>query len=136
MMLSYRAELTKLARRRVVAATALVAVLFAVVAAVIVLAAAEPASEAVGRRGATVTIEELADAGGGTAVFRRAAAFAGTFVLVVFVALTATEFSRGTMRTMLLRQPRRVALLTGRVAALVTFAGAALGVTEIVTWAA
>src|SRR5262249_35332361 len=44
------------------------------------------------------------------------------------------EFSRGTYRTMLLRQPRRIRLLAGRYLALVGFVAVGLAVTELVTW--
>ena len=134
MIRSYRAELLKLIRRRVVLLTAGVTLVFSVGAATIVLAAAKPATD--NAAGRTPSIEELATAGGGTEVFRVAAAFAGTFVFVVFVGLMAAEFSRGTIRTMLLRQPRRVALLAGRLGAILTFSGATLAVAEAATWAA
>ena len=75
-------------------------------------------------------------AGGGTEVFRFATAFAGTFTFVVFVGVFALEFSRGTYRTMLLRQPGRVRLLAGKLAAMLAFAGAALACTEAVMWVA
>ncbi len=134
MIRSYRAELVKLLRRRVVLMTAMVTVLFSVGGAAIVLAAAKPAAE--GGFGRSVTIEDLASAGGGTEVFRVAAAFAGTFLFVVFVGLMAAEFSRGTIRTSLLRQPRRVTLLGGKLAALLTFAGVTLAAAEALTWVA
>ena len=136
MIRTYRAELAKLARRRVLVATASVTVVFSVVASALVLAAAEPAGQVAGRPGRAVTLEALSQAGGGTEVFRLATAFAGTFVFVVFVALMAVELSRGTMRTMLLHQPRRLRLLAGKLAALVTFAAVALALAEVVTWVA
>lgn len=132
MIQSYRAELVKLSRRRVVFATALVTLLFAVGGAAVVLAAAGPAAEA--GPGRAPTIEALSTAGGGTETFRFAAAFAGTFVFVVFVGLTAAEFSRGTIRTSLLRQPRRLRLLAGKVAATLTFAAVTLATAEALTW--
>ncbi len=133
-MRSYQAELLKLVRRRVVLVTAAVTLLFALGGSAIVLAAAEPAAEA--RVGRGPTIEQLSTAGGGTQVFRIAAAFAGTFLFVVFVGLMAAEFSRGTIRTMLLRQPRRVALLGGKLAAVLTFAAVTLAAAEAATWLA
>lgn len=129
-----RAELTKLLRPRVVLATAAVVLLVAVGGAALVLSAAKPAAEVFGDR--APTIEALSEAGGGTAVFRDVTSFAGTFVFVVFVALVAIEFSRGTIRTMLLRQPRRVALLAGKVGGLLAFAAGTLAVMEAVTWVA
>ena len=134
MIRSYRAEMVKLVRRRVLLATALVTVAFALGAAATVLAAAEPA--AAGGGGRTPSIESLAAPGGGTEVFRVAAAFAGTFLFVVFVGAMAAEHARGTLRTSLLRQPRRVRLLAGRLAATLTFAAVILAVAEGLTWVA
>ena len=129
-----RAELVKLLRRKVLAVTAAVAVMFSVGAAAIVLATAEPAAEAVPGRG--VTLEALSGAGGGTEVFTTAVSFIGTFLFVVFVGAVAVEFSRGTFRTMLLRQPRRVRLLAGKVAALLLFAAVSLAAVEVLVWVA
>jgi hypothetical protein len=134
MIATYRAELAKLLRRRVVLTTALAALVLAIGGAAIVLAAAKPAAEDPSGRGPI--IETLSRAGGGTEVFRTSASFVGTFLFVVFVGLMAAEFSRGTMRSMLLRQPGRVRLLAGRVAALLTFAAVTLGATEAVAWLA
>lgn len=135
MIHSYRAELVKLARRRVLLLTAVVTLVFAVGGAAIVLAAAKPAARAASS-GRVITVEQLSAAGGGTKVFREAASFTGTFLFVVFVGAMAAEFSRGTIRTMLLRQPRRVSLLAGKLAAILTFAGATLAVAEAATWLA
>jgi hypothetical protein len=134
MIHAYRAELVKLLRRRVLVVTAIASAIVAVGGAAIELASAKPAADAGFGRG--LSLERLATAGGGTLVFRGAASFAGTFLFVVFVGLVAAEFSRGSMRTMLLREPRRVRLLAGKLAALLTFAGVALAGTEVVTWVA
>src|SRR5581483_2189877 len=96
--------------------------------------AAEPARDLARGASRTLSIEALAEAGGGTQIFRSAVSFAGFFVLVVFIGWTAIEFSRGTMRTMLLRQPRRLQLLGGKIAALLTYAAVTLAGIEIVSW--
>jgi hypothetical protein len=134
MIRSYRAEMVKLTRRRVVLATALVVLVFAVGGAATVLATAEPAAQAASGR--TPSIEALGEAGGGTEVFRVAAAFTGTFLFVVFVGAMAAEHARGTLRTSLLRQPRRLSLLAGRLAATLTFAAVTLAAAEALTWTA
>jgi ABC-type transport system involved in multi-copper enzyme maturation permease subunit len=136
MIRSYRAELTKLLRPRVVLIALAVAGVFAVGSSIIVLSAVKPAAETVPALRATATVEALGGAGGGTEVFRLAIAFAGTFFFVVFVGVMAAEFSRGTIRTMLLEQPRRARLLAGKLAAMLTFGAATLAVTEVVTWIA
>ncbi|HET7487013.1 MAG TPA: hypothetical protein VFJ85_03735 [Acidimicrobiales bacterium] len=134
MIATYRAELVRLLRRRVVLVTAVVAVVFAVGGAAIVTAAATTTVHPGEPR--AVTIGALSAASGGTDVFRVAASFAGTFLFVVFVGLMAADFSRGTMRTMVLRQPRRVALLAGKLAATLSFAAVTLAATEAMTWLA
>jgi ABC-2 type transport system permease protein len=83
-------------------------VLFSIGTAAVVLASAEPAAKRPGF-GQGTTIKALSAAGGGSEVFTSGASFAGTFVFVIFVGAIAVEFSRGTVRTMLLRQPRRSA---------------------------
>lgn len=134
MIRAMRAELVKVLRRRVLLITAAAIAVFATGGAAIVLSTAEPASSAVTGRG--VTLEELAEAGGGTQIFLTTASFAGFFVFVVFVGAFAVEFGRGTFRTMLLRQPARVRLLAGKLAGLLVYSVAVLAVTEIATWGA
>jgi ABC-2 type transport system permease protein len=132
MIAAVRAELVKVLRRRVLVVTALTTVLFAVGSAAIVLASAEPAGGRVSGR--SVTVASLSQAGGGTEVFTTAVSFAGTFLFVVFVGVVAVEFSRGTFRTMLIHQPRRLRLLAGKTAALLAFSAAVLAVAEVLTW--
>jgi ABC-2 type transport system permease protein len=134
MIAAFRAELVKLLRRRVLVITALTTIVFAVGSAAVVLAAADPAGQRVSGRG--VTVESLSGAGGGTEVFTTAVSFAGTFLFVLFVGVVAVEFSRGTFRTMLMHQPRRLRLLAGKLTALLAFAAAVLAVTEVLTWIA
>jgi ABC-2 type transport system permease protein len=134
MIAAFRAELVKLLRRRVLVITALTTVVFAVGSAAVVLAAADAAGAPVSGRG--VTVESLSGSGGGTEVFTTGVSFAGTFLFVLFVGVVAVEFSRGTFRTMLMHQPRRLRLLAGKLTALLAFAAAVLAVTEVLTWIA
>lgn len=133
MIATFRAELVKLRRRRVLLLVA--TVLFSVATAAVVVASAEPVRTRPGF-GQGTTIESLSAAGGGTEVFTTGASFAGTFLFVVFVGAIAVEFSRGTVRTMLLRQPRRVPLLAGKLASLLAFAAVVLAAAEVLTWLA
>jgi ABC-2 type transport system permease protein len=132
MIAAFRAELVKVLRRRVLLITAAATLVFAIGSAAVVLAAAEPPGARVSGRG--VTVASLSDAGGGTEVFTTAVSFAGTFLFVVFVGVVAIEFSRGTFRTMLMYQPRRIRLLTGKTLALLGFAAAVLAAAEVLTW--
>jgi ABC-type transport system involved in multi-copper enzyme maturation permease subunit len=134
MIAAFRAELVKVLRRRVLVITAVTTAVFAAGSAAVVLAAAEPAGARPSDRG--ITVASLSSAGGGTEVFTTAVSFAGTFLFVVFVGVVAVEFSRGTFRTMLMYQPRRLRLLAGKTTALLAFAAAVLAVTEVLTWTA
>src|SRR6266540_3935294 len=133
MIAALRAELLKLRRRRVLVVTTATTLIFTVGSAVIVLSSAEPSGDP---RARGVTLASLADAGGGTEVFTAAVSFAGTFLFVVFVGAVAVEFSRGTFRTMLLHQPRRLRLLAGKMAGLLFFAAIVLAAAETLTWVA
>jgi ABC-2 type transport system permease protein len=131
MIAALRSELVKLRRRRVLIVTAVTTLIFSIGSAAVVLAAAERTGNP---RGRGVTFASLADAGGGTEVFTTAVSFAGTFLFVVFVGAVAVEFSRGTFRTMLLHQPRRLRLLAGKMAGLLLFAAVVLAAAEALTW--
>jgi ABC-2 type transport system permease protein len=128
------AELVKVLRRRVLLVTGVTMLVFAGGASAIVLASAETSPGPAGGREPTVA--SLSGAGGGTEVFTTAASFAGTLLFVVFVGAVAIEFSRGTFRTMLLHQPRRVRLLAGKTIGLLVFASGVLALTEVLTWLA
>jgi ABC-2 type transport system permease protein len=130
---AFRAELVKILRRRVLLVVGVGVAAFAVGGAAIVLAAAEPAATATA---GNVTVEALSEPGGGTEVFRRAVSFAGFFVFVVFVGAVAVDFGRGTFRTMLLYQPRRVQLLAGKMAGLLAFAAVVIAAAQVLTWVA
>jgi hypothetical protein len=134
MIRMFRAELLKLSRRRVAVAVAVSALAFATIASAAVFLSATEAGEAGPERGATV--ESLARAGGATEAFSIGTSFAGILVLVLFIANFAGEFSHGTFRTLLMRQPRRVGVLAGKMTALLAFAAVVLTVAEILTVAA
>jgi len=131
MIRAFRAELARLIRRRTIIYTTVAGLAFAVAGALIVLAAVKPARET---SSGTPSIEKLSGAGGGSEVFRFALAFTGTLIFVVFIGITALEFSRGTVRTMLLRQPQRLRLLAGRLLAMLSFAALTLAFVEVAMW--
>jgi ABC-2 type transport system permease protein len=133
MIAALRAELVKLRRRRVLIVTAASTIAFTVGATAIILASAQQSGNP---RDRGATIGSLSGAGGGTEVFTTAVSFAGTFLFVVFVGAVAVEFSRGTFRTMLLHEPRRLRLLAGKMAGLLLFAALVLAAAEALTWVA
>jgi ABC-2 type transport system permease protein len=131
MIRTFKAELVKLRRRRVAIGVAVSALAFAAIASTAVFLSATAAGEPGSERGATV--ESLAQAGGATEAFSIGVSFAGILVFVLFIANVAGEFSQGTFRTLLMRQPRRPGLLVGKMAALLVFAAGVLALAEILT---
>jgi ABC-2 type transport system permease protein len=134
MIRTFKAELVKLRRRRVAVAVTVSALAFAAIASTAVFLSATEAGGPRSERGAT--LESLGQAGGATEAFAIGASFAGILVLVLFIANVAGELSQGTFRTLLMRQPRRVGLLAGKMTALLAFAAVVLALAEILTVAA
>jgi hypothetical protein len=130
----FKAELLKLRRRRVVVAAIASAVAFAALATILVFLSASETPARGTARGATIA--SLAQAGGATEAFAIGASFVGILVLVLFIANVAGELTQGTFRTLLMRQPRRVGLLAGKMAALLAFVAVVLLAAEILTVAA
>lgn len=131
MIRSFNAELLKLRRRRVAVAASVTAIAFAVIASLTVFLSATQTGGGGPDRGATVA--SLSEAGGATQAFATGASFIGILVLVLFIANIAGEFSQGTFRTLLMRQPRRIGLLAGKMAALLVFTAGVLAVAELLT---
>ena len=75
-----------------------------------------------GDRGRVITRAMLALPGGSVHTFASIGGLLGTIVLCVFAAQTAQEYTYGTLRNLLVRQPRRLVLLAGKYAAMKTFA--------------
>lgn len=133
MIRSFKAELLKLRRRPVAVVATAGALAFAVIASTAVFLSA---TQTAGPRGRGATIESLSRAGGATEAFALGASFVGLLVLVLFIANVAGELSQGTIRTLLMRQPRRLALLAGKMAALLAFVAGVLMLAEVLTVAA
>ena len=81
--------------------------------------------------GFRVTIAELAAPDGLVHGVVHVSSLIGIVVLCLFAGAFATEYSQGTMRNLLVREPRRVHLLCGKFLALAAFIGVAV-VLEIV----
>ena len=122
---TFKAELLKLRRRRVAIAVAVGALAFAAIATTAVFLSATDTGAPGSARGATVA--SLGQAGGATEAFSIGASFIGILVLVLFIANFAGELTQGTFRTLLMRQPRRIGLLAGKMTALLAFAALVLG---------
>lgn len=78
----------------------------------------------------------LSEPGGMTAGFAATSSLLGLLVLVLFLAQTAGEHSRGTLRVLLTRQPRRLRLVGGQVVAVLLLTYAALALAMLASCAA
>jgi ABC-2 type transport system permease protein len=128
-----QAELQRLLRRRTVLAAGAASVAFAVVATLGVWAAASDSGPPRARGG--TTLARLASDGGGTQAFAAGASFVGFFVFVSFIALVATEFSGGTFRALLLREPHRLRLIGGKLTGALVVAAGSLVFAEVLSFA-
>jgi ABC-2 type transport system permease protein len=75
-----------------------------------------------GDRGVRITREMLSMASGSTQSFSSIGNLLGIVALCVFAAQTAQEYSLGTLRNLLVRQPGRIRILVGKLAAMKVFA--------------
>ena len=75
-----------------------------------------------GDRGVKITREMLALPSGATQSFSSIGNLLGIIALCVFAAQTAQEYSLGTLRNLLVRQPGRIRLLVGKLASMKVFA--------------
>src|SRR6478736_2079019 len=117
---------------RIVLAAGAASVAFAVVATLGVWAAASDSGPPRARGG--TTLARLASDGGGTQAFAAGASFIGFFVFVSFIALVATEFSGGTFRALLLRDPHRVRMIAGKLIGALVVAAGALALAEVLSF--
>ena len=73
-------------------------------------------------RGQVISREVLALASGGVQGFASVGGFLGIIALCVFAAQTAQEYTYGTLRNLLVRQPSRMKILVGKLIAMKIFA--------------
>jgi ABC-2 type transport system permease protein len=128
-----KAELLRLVRRRPMVVAVAGALLFSVVATLTVFSSARPSGGAPSRRGGT-TVAALAGHGGGTEAFAVGASFVGFLVFVTFIALLAGEFSGGTFRALLLRDPHRLRVIVGKVTGILLVAAGVVALAEAFTF--
>lgn len=128
-----RAELQRLLRRRTIVALVLGCIAFAAVATLTLYSSAKAVGDPGSREGGT-TLAALAGRGGGTQTFAVGASFVGFFIFVTFIALIAVEFSGGTFRALLLRDPHRLRVIVGKLAGMLLVAAAAVAFAEVVSF--
>jgi ABC-type transport system involved in multi-copper enzyme maturation permease subunit len=124
------AELLKLRRRSVLVATGSIAVAYATLTTLVTFLPAKSGTAFRGPRGITATLESLAKPEGATAAFGNGIGFLGVLLLAVFISNIGFEYARGTFAAALMKQPRRLRLLAGKMSALFLFLAAALAVAE------
>ncbi|MBA2496340.1 MAG: ABC transporter permease, partial [Acidimicrobiia bacterium] len=127
-----KAELFRLARRRTLVVATVGSLVFAALTSLTVFSSAQAAGVP-SRRGGT-TLAALAGDGGGTEAFAVGASFVGFFVFVTFIALLATEFSGGTFRALLLRDPHRLRVIVGKLVGILVVAAGVVALTEVFTF--
>jgi ABC-2 type transport system permease protein len=130
-----RAELMRLLRRRTFIIATIGSAVLAIVAALTVFASAKSNGIANSRQGGT-TLIKLAESGGGTQAFAVGASFAGFLVFVTFIAVVSAEFSGGTFRALLLRDPHRLRVIVGKVIGLLIVAAGVAMLTEFFSFIA
>jgi ABC-2 type transport system permease protein len=131
---AFRAEILKLRRRSILVSGGGAAIIYAAITTVVTFLTATRAPRAIGTRGFTATFASLARPEGGTTAFLDGIGFLGVILLAVFITSVGFEYARGTVATALMKQPRRLQLLAGKMAALLAFLAVALVVAEAAGW--
>jgi ABC-2 type transport system permease protein len=130
MLRSFLSEWVKLRRRGMLLGGGIIAG-FAVVSTVLTFSTASATpGEAQGPTGG-LTLDQLAAADGLARTLTSGATFIGVVALALFAISVAGEYSQGTLRNLLVRQPRRVRLLAGKVLALASFTTVALAAAAV-----
>ena len=116
-----RAEMTKL-RRPSLSISTIVAVAFVTGLVTSLLFLLVDSPEGNGERGVRIGRDVLALASGVSLGFSNAAGLLGIVALCIFAAQTAQEYTYGTLRNLLVRQPSRMKILLGKLASMKIFA--------------
>ena len=126
-----RAELRKLRRPTLLISTILVvSALTALFTSIVFLRV--NSGQGNGRRGAVVSTLALSQPDGLVYGFKIVSFFLGVTALCVFASQTAQEYSLGTLRNLLVRQPARMKILAGKYLAMSVFAIALVLIDAIV----
>jgi ABC-2 type transport system permease protein len=137
MIRSLHAELLKLRRPAVLYGAGGAMLGFALLATILTFATAVTAPAVgpspVGGASIATTVGQLGQAGGLTRGFTIAAGFIGLLVFVLFTISMTSEYGLGTIRVLLIRQPRRARLLTGKLMALLACVAAVLFAAELLS---
>lgn len=86
-----------------------------------------------GDRGSTISREVLGLASGSVNGFSSVGGFLGIIALCVFAAQTAQEYTYGTLRNLLIRQPGRMKILIGKLISMALFAVVMITIAAVVS---
>jgi ABC-2 type transport system permease protein len=131
MIRSFLSEWVKLRRPGMILGGAGTIVGFAILTIVLTLTTASATPTDQEGPGGGLTLAQLAASDGLASILASAATFIGVVALSVFATSIASEYSQGTLRNLLVRQPRRVRLLAGKLLALASFTALAVVVAGI-----
>lgn len=134
MSAAFRSELLKLRRRGMLFAAGLVAASVSLAVGFLIGRAGEPANGS--RLGSDeLTMEILAHADGFAKALALASELVGAVILAIFAYSIAAEFSQATIRNLLVREPRRLRLLSGKLLALAAYTSVAVGGAAVIALA-
>ena len=122
---AFGAEWIKLRRPSVLIGAAGLMVVVAAIATIVLFKSAGQVP-VVSDEGTRLSLGQLAGPVGLSRGFAEATTFIGLIVLSLFAISVAGEFTQGTIRPLLLVEPRRLRLITGKIAALLSFVALAL----------
>ena len=128
MMRTFRSELIKLRRPGMVLGS------FGAMAALMLLGVVITLTRATSGRG-EVSIAALSQPDGFAVMMQRATDFLGIVALGIVAVAVAQDYSTGLLRSMLMRQPRRLRLLAGKLAADLAWTVLAVAVALVVAFA-
>ena len=128
----FRAELRKLRRPTLFLGTMGAVVFFSgLFSALLYLLIDSPQGNA--DRGRVISREVLALASGGVQGFANVGGFLGIIALCVFAAQTAQEYTYGTLRNLLVRQPSRMKILFGKLISMIIFALVMISISAVIS---
>lgn len=122
MIRAYLSEWIKIRRPAFILGWAGSIVIFTIISTLFVFMAADGGGGEIHRPpGAAIGIEQLAESGGWIVGLEVASTFIGIIALAFFAVAVAREFNTGMVRHLLVVEPRRYLLLSGKLLALATF---------------
>jgi ABC-type transport system involved in multi-copper enzyme maturation permease subunit len=130
---AFRSELVKLGRRSTLLAAGAVLPLLALLATTLVILNAGSTPAFGPSEGFEPSLTQLGSSAGVTAGFRASTGFLGVLVFTLFLTSFAGEYVQGTLRTLLVREPRRGRLLLGKLAALTVLVATSLLLAELLS---